>query len=78
MEVGRFQSDDLDDGLEREDRHEDVIECLCEVSHEGWLVEPVESEDERVKADAYHDEAVEVAMSRHIDAGISQTVVGLD
>ena len=78
MEVGRFQSDDLDDGLEREDRHEDVIECLREVSHERWLVEPVESEDERVKADAYHDEAVEVAMPRHIDAGISQTVVGLD
>ena len=67
--------DDLHDGFNGEDDHEDVVYDLNRVLVRIWLHVPVEAEDERVCHNANHNEHVEEGMLRHCDAEVSQPCI---
>ena len=70
-EVVLSLSNDLHDGFNSEDDHEDVVDDVDRCLIRLWLHIPVESENERVSYDARHYEKVEVAMLSEVNAPVS-------
>mmetsp|Transcript_13321 Transcript_13321/g.18158 ORF Transcript_13321/g.18158 Transcript_13321/m.18158 type:complete len:228 (+) Transcript_13321:1085-1768(+) len=67
--------DELENGFDREDDHESVVEDLEHVLVTLRLHVPVETEHEGVAEDANHDEQVEVAMLCHDNHEVAKLAV---